>query len=295
MPSNPLHTLSQQLLQLVQQAGFYRTTIDGVVLMRVNASTPPVAVLQEPTIVLVVQGLKRGYVGKDIISFQAGQCLIVSVPMPFDCDTVVENNQPMLAIAVSVDVPTVSELISKASPVKASDPASPVRGMAVIDLNQHIMDVAARLLALLSNKEDSLILGSQLKRELVYRVLQSPGGELLAALVAWSGRFGAIYKACEHIQRHYSQPLSVDILASSAGMSQSAFFQAFKLVTNQSPMQYLKITRLHKARELLLNGDRGAAQAAFEVGYASASQFSREFKRLFGYPPGDAQQHGEEG
>ena len=295
MPQPTLHTLSQQLLQLVPQAGFYHTAIDGVVLMRVNTSTQPVAVLQEPTIVLVLQGSKRGYLGKDVISFQAGQCLIVSVPMPFDCDTVVENDQPMLAIAMSVDMPMVSELISKASPVKTTDPGSPVRGMTVIELNPSIMDVAARLLALLPSKEDCLVLGSQLKRELVYRVLQSPGGELLAALVAWSGRFGAIYQACEHIQRHYSQPLTVGILASSAGMSQSAFFQAFKLVTDQSPMQYLKITRLHKARELMLNGDRGAAQAAFEVGYASASQFSREFKRLFGYPPGEVQQHRHEG
>lgn len=290
-----LKALSQQLLRLTPQEGFHHTAVQGVVLMRVNHSTPPLAVLQEPTLVLVLQGSKRGYLGKDVISFQAGQCLIVSVPIPFDCDTVVENDQPMLAIAIQVDAATVSELLSKASFSKNSDQSSLLRGMTVIELNQSITDVAARLLTVLPNKEDSLILGSQLKRELIYRVMQSPGGELLQALLAGSGKFSAIYQASEHIQRYYAQPLNVHTLASGASMSVSAFHQAFKRVTGQSPMQYLKITRLHKARELMLNGDRGAAQAAFEVGYASASQFSSEFKRLFGYPPGEAQQHRDEG
>lgn len=288
--SSNLKMLSQQLLQLAPQEGFHPTAVAGVVLMRVNHATAPVAVLQEPTIVLVLQGLKRGYLGKDIISFQAGQCLIVSVPIPFDCDTVASSEEPMLAIAIQVDAATVSELMSKTGCTTNPEAHNPIRGMAVIELNRTIADVVMRLLTLLPSQEDSLILGSQLKRELIYRVMQSPGGELLQALLAGSGKFGSIYQACEHIQRHYSQALNVHTLASAASMSVSAFHQAFKRVTGQSPMQYLKITRLHKAHQLISNGDRGAAQAAFEVGYASASQFSREFKRLFGYPPGETRQ-----
>lgn len=280
--------LSQQLLRLAPIEGFHHTAIDGVVLMRMNASTPPIAVLQEPTIVIVAQGLKRGYIGKDVIHFQAGQCLIVSVPMPFDCDTVVNNEEPMLALAIKVDIQIVSELITKTSFDKSPKNDMLIRGMTVTNITQNISEVAIRLLNVLSSNEDTAILGNQIKRELIYRIMQSPGGELLKALVAWSGRFGSIYQACEQIQRHYSDNLNVKNLAKDAGMSVSAFHQAFKMVTDHSPIQYLKITRLHKARELILNGGRGAAQAAYEVGYLSASQFSREFKRLFGYPPGEA-------
>ncbi len=158
-------------------------------------------------------------------------------------------------------------------------------GLNIIEMNSVISEVALRLLHLLRSKQDTAILGEQIKRELIYRVLQAGSRDLIENLSAMISRNSVIYTICEIIQRDYYHNLTVQELAKQAGMSVSLFHQAFKKVTNYSPLQYIKITRLHKARDLILNNQMGVEEAAYQVGYVSASQFSREFKRLFGVPP----------
>ncbi|WP_284091475.1 AraC family transcriptional regulator [Acinetobacter pittii] len=293
MPQNHLtEHLVDAFLHLAPAEGLYPTFISNITLMRVDHSTPPVAVLQEPSIVLVIQGLKRGYIGKEIFQFQQGQCLFISIAIPFDCDTVVENNEPMLAIAIKFEPQMMADLITKMDKQQQvvtedthSEDLKLSCGLRVIDMNATISEVALRLLNLLRSKQDTFILGEQVKRELVYRVVQASGGNLVESLSAMVSRNGVIYTICEIIQRDYYRNLTVQELAKQAGMSISLFHQTFKKVTNYSPLQYIKITRLHKARELIMNNKMGVAEAAYEVGYVSASQFSREFKRLFGIPP----------
>ncbi|WP_459660944.1 AraC family transcriptional regulator [Acinetobacter calcoaceticus] len=293
MPQNHLsENLVDAFLHLAPAEGLYPTFISNITLMRVDHSTSPVAVLQEPSIVLVIQGVKRGYIGKDIFQFRQGQCLFISIAIPFDCNTVVENNEPMLAIAIKFESQMMVDLViklDKEQQVVIEDSQSGDLklscGLRVIDMNATISEVALRLLNLLRSKQDTFILGEQVKRELVYRVLQASGGEFIKNLSAMASRNGVIYTICEIIQRDYYRNLTVQELAKQAGMSISLFHQTFKKVTNYSPLQYIKITRLHKARELIMNNKMGVAEAAYEVGYVSASQFSREFKRLFGIPP----------
>lgn len=293
MPQNHLtENLVDAFLHLAPAEGLYPTFISNITLMRVDHSTSPVAVLQEPSIVLVIQGVKRGYIGKDIFQFRQGQCLFISIAIPFDCDTVVENNEPMLAIAIKFEsqmmVDLVTKLDKKQQVVTEDSHSGDLKlscGLRVIDMNATISEVALRLLNLLRSKQDTFILGEQVKRELVYRVVQACGGEFIKNLSAMASRNGVIYTICEIIQRDYYRNLTVQELAKQAGMSISLFHQTFKKVTNYSPLQYIKITRLHKARELIMNNKMGVAEAAYEVGYVSASQFSREFKRLFGIPP----------
>lgn len=293
MPQNHLsENLVDAFLHLAPAEGLYPTFISNITLMRVDHSTSPVAVLQEPSIVLVIQGVKRGYIGKDIFQFRQGQCLFISIAIPFDCDTVVENNEPMLAIAIKFESQMMVDLVTKLDKeqqvVIEDSQSGDLKlscGLRVIDMNATISEVALRLLNLLSSKQDTFILGEQVKRELVYRVLQASGGEFIKNLSAMASRNGVIYTICEIIQRDYYRNLTVQELAKQAGMSISLFHQTFKKVTNYSPLQYIKITRLHKARELIMNNKMGVAEAAYEVGYVSASQFSREFKRLFGIPP----------
>ncbi|MFV5377236.1 AraC family transcriptional regulator [Acinetobacter calcoaceticus] len=293
MPQNHLsENLVDAFLHLAPAEGLYPTFISNITLMRVDYSTSPVAVLQEPSIVLVIQGLKRGYIGKDIFQFRQGQCLFISIAIPFDCDTVVENNEPMLAIAIKFESQMMVDLVTKLDKeqqvVIEDSQSGDLKlscGLRVIDMNPTISEVALRLLNLLRSKQDTFILGEQVKRELVYRVLQTSGGEFIKNLSAMASRNGVIYTICEIIQRDYYRNLTVQELAKQAGMSISLFHQTFKKVTNYSPLQYIKITRLHKARELIMNNKMGVAEAAYEVGYVSASQFSREFKRLFGIPP----------
>ncbi|WP_198079481.1 AraC family transcriptional regulator [Acinetobacter calcoaceticus] len=293
MPQNHLsENLVDAFLHLAPAEGLYPTFISNITLMRVDYSTSPVAVLQEPSIVLVIQGVKRGYIGKDIFQFRQGQCLFISIAIPFDCDTVVENNEPMLAIAIKFESQMMVDLVTKLDKeqqvVTEDSQSGDLKlscGLRVIDMNPTISEVALRLLNLLRSKQDTFILGEQVKRELVYRVLQASGGEFIKNLSAMASRNGVIYTICEIIQRDYYRNLTVQELAKQAGMSISLFHQTFKKVTNYSPLQYIKITRLHKARELIMNNKMGVAEAAYEVGYVSASQFSREFKRLFGIPP----------
>lgn len=293
MPQNHLsENLVDAFLHLAPAEGLYPTFISNITLMRVDHSTSPVAVLQEPSIVLVIQGVKRGYIGKDIFQFRQGQCLFISIAIPFDCDTVVENNEPMLAIAIKFELQMMVDLVTKLDKeqqlVTEDSQSGDLKlscGLRVIDMNTTISEVALRLLNLLRSKQDTFILGEQVKRELVYRVLQASGGEFIKNLSAMASRNGVIYTICEIIQRDYYRNLTVQELAKQAGMSISLFHQTFKKVTNYSPLQYIKITRLHKARELIMNNKMGVAEAAYEVGYVSASQFSREFKRLFGIPP----------
>lgn len=293
MPQNHLsENLVDAFLHLAPAEGLYPTFISNITLMRVDYSTSPVAVLQEPSIVLVIQGVKRGYIGKDIFQFRQGQCLFISIAIPFDCDTVVENNKPMLAIAIKFESQMMVDLVTKLDKeqqlVTEDSQSGDLKlscGLRVIDMNATISEVALRLLNLLRSKQDTFILGEQVKRELVYRVLQASGGEFIKNLSAMASRNGVIYTICEIIQRDYYRNLTVQELAKQAGMSISLFHQTFKKVTNYSPLQYIKITRLHKARELIMNNKMGVAEAAYEVGYVSASQFSREFKRLFGIPP----------
>lgn len=293
MPQNHLsENLVDAFLHLAPAEGLYPTFISNITLMRVDHSTSPVAVLQEPSIVLVIQGVKRGYIGKDIFQFCQGQCLFISIAIPFDCDTLVENNEPMLAIAIKFESQMMVDLVTKLDKeqqvVTEDSQSGDLKlscGLRVIDMNATISEVALRLLNLLCSKQDTFILGEQVKRELVYRVVQACGGEFIKNLSAMASRNGVIYTICEIIQRDYYRNLTVQELAKQAGMSISLFHQTFKKVTNYSPLQYIKITRLHKARELIMNNKMGVAEAAYEVGYVSASQFSREFKRLFGIPP----------
>jgi len=275
--------LTALFLKLVTKEGFFATAIDGITLMRVDHNTPPLAVLQEPTLVFVLQGSKRGYIGNETYAFQQGECLIVSVSMPFDCDTVASPELPMMAVSMKLEANTVNELLAKT--YFENDKFKPLTtGMSVIQYDETISNVLIRLLKTLSSKQDSLILGEQIKRELLYRVIQHSGSDALTGLVV-QGNLRQIYKICEYIQHHFTEKLTVEMLAEQANMSISAFHKAFKQVTLHSPLQYLKVTRLHKAKQMLQNENQSVAQAAYAVGYQSSSQFSREFKKQFGFSP----------
>ncbi|WP_374583359.1 AraC family transcriptional regulator N-terminal domain-containing protein [Pseudoduganella sp.] len=278
--------LAARLAALLPQDGNAGTALPGVTLMRADRSKPPSAVLQRPTLVFIAQGLKRGFLGDEVFHYAPGQYLVVSVPLPFYCDTVV-SGAPMLALTVDIDMALVFELLGKMAPAAPAD-GQDGRGMAVLALDAGVAGVVERLLDCLPSPEEAAVLGPQLLRELHYRVLQGPGGACLRALAARHGKLAPVFAACETLQRSFAEPLDVATLARSVAMSASAFHKAFRQVTGMSPVQYQKALRLHRAHDLITGRGAAAAQAGFAVGYASASQFSREFKRLFGYPPSAA-------
>jgi AraC-like DNA-binding protein len=211
-------------------------------------------------------------------------CLVLSVPLPFESDTLASREEPMLAVAISIDLKLAAELVL-ALDARHRQQASAAAGICSTPLTEEMSDALLRLLTALSSPDDALILGPGIVRELLYRVLTGPQGAAVHAALTQQSHFGRIGKALRRIHASYDRPVDVATLAREAGMSVAAFHAHFKAVTRSTPIQYLKTTRLHKARLLMVQDGVSAATASHLVGYESSSQFNREFKRFFGRTP----------
>ncbi|WP_379654176.1 AraC family transcriptional regulator N-terminal domain-containing protein [Pseudoxanthomonas sp. UC19_8] len=278
----PLAPLVQAL---APHEGYTLTALESVRLLRSDRPLARTPVLYDPGIVIVCQGRKRGYFGRRTYVYDAHQYLAVSVPVPFTMETDATAQAPLLALYLHLDFPLAAELMLEidrhGGPPRTAAPQSLLSSPIDPPLHQAVQ----RLLLALAAPMEAAILGPQQLRELYYRLLTGPQGPTLRAALAMQGRFGRIGKALRHLHAAYAQPLTVAQLAEEAGMSAPSFHSHFKAVTCTSPMQYLKSTRLHQARLLMVREGMTAAAACHAVGYESPSQFNREFKRLFGLPP----------
>jgi len=199
-------------------------------------------------------------------------------------ETDASEEEPMLAVYLRLDFALAGELIQQVDELWDFPTAQPM-GMYASPLDEPLRQSTLRFLQVMSNDADARILGPAMLRELYYRILTGEQGGTLRAAIAQQGQFGKVTRAIHKIHSCYHQHLDVEALAEEAQMSVPNFHLHFRKVTDSSPMQYLKSTRLHQARLLMLRNDLTAAKSAFLVGYESASQFSRDFKRLFGRTP----------
>jgi len=277
--------MTSLLRTLAIAEGIRPTAIEGVQLMRASQPLRRMQVLYEPGIVIVGQGRKRGYLGDQVFTYDPHNYLVLSVPLPFECETEASPEEPMLAVSIRVDLAVLGELLMKMDGAHASPNPSIPQGIYSTELDLQLSETTVRLLECLSNPAETRILGAQIVREITYRVLCGEQGGALRAAAALHSRFGQVNRTVQRIHAEYAHDLTVEELAETAGMSASAFHQNFKAVTSTSPLQYLKTIRLHKARMLMVHEGLRAGMAAERVGYESSSQFSREFKRLFGSTP----------
>ena len=208
--------------------------------------------------------------------------LVLSVPMPFVCETTASPEEPLLGLCIGVDPMLVGELLLEMGDAVGDEPASYVSSAS---LNREVTDAAVRLAAALASPADCRILAPQIVREIIYRVLASEEGKVLRLLTAQPNRHGQIARVLRHIHADYASDLDVASLAREANMGVSSFHHAFRQAAATSPLQYLKTIRLHRARTFLALDGVNAQDAARMVGYASASQFSREYRRMFGCSP----------
>ncbi|WP_313702567.1 AraC family transcriptional regulator [Achromobacter sp.] len=299
LPSNPL---SREMIALIDRLapneGYSLSALDGVRFMRSDRPLGRTPVLYEPGIVIVCQGRKLGFLGDETYVYDAQHFLVLSVPLPFSTETQASKEEPMLAVSIRMDLATVADLVvaidnrsgdgpeaaSTRTGTGAHNGDAPL-GIASTPLSVELADATVRLLRALCHPLDAEILGPALVREICFRVLNGEQGGALRAALAHPGRFGRVARALRRIHTDYSQPLDVTHLAQEAGMSVPAFHVNFKAVTQTSPIQYIKSTRLHQARLMMIRDGLTAASASARVGYESASQFSREFKRFFGRTP----------
>ncbi|MDW3686261.1 AraC family transcriptional regulator [Cupriavidus sp. CV2] len=275
--------------ELALTEGYTASAIEGVRLMRANRPLPRAPVLYEPSIVVVCQGTKRGFLHGHSFTYDPLHYLVLSAPLPFEAQTFASAAEPLLAISMRIDLTVAAELA-----LALGDPgrgAPQPQGICAAPLDDRLGDAVLRLLQASQCPVEATVMGPVILREIYFRVLTGENGNAIRAALAHHSHFSKINKALRIIHAQFSEELSVSALANEAGMSLAAFHASFKAVTATSPIQYLKATRLHRARLLMVQDGLNASVAAGRVGYESASQFSREFKRFFGRSPVEEATH----
>ena len=272
--------------------GFSESGLAGVRFFKAVCHKERAPLLYDPGISIVAQGHKLGYLGERVFRYDNNNYLVVSVAMPFECETFATPESPLLGIYIDVDISQLHELISQmGQEVPPAPPSSDggilPQGIGPAPMEPEMADATVRLVKCLRSETEARVLGPGLVREVLFRVLGGPQAPMLHALATYNGNFAMVARALKVMQAEYAEKLDVERLAGEARMSASAFHRAFREVTADSPMQYLKKVRLNRARDLILQSRMKAYIAADKVGYESASQFSREFKRYFGKSPAE--------
>lgn len=272
------------LRRLAPVEGYNRTALADVRLLRSDASLPHTPVLYDPCIVIVCQGRKWGFLGDRTYLYDAQHYLVVSMPLPFISQTEATKAEPMLALSIRLDLTILADLLLALERELPSTETAPL-GMMSTAMDSELADTVLRLLRALERPLEAHALGASLLREIYYRVLVGQQGPALRAALTNRDRFSDIARSVRRIQTDFHEHITVTDLAREANMSLPSFHNHFKAVTHSTPAQYLKSTRLHQARLLMIRSGLSALDASARVGYESPSQFSREFKRLFGRPP----------
>lgn len=272
------------LSKLATGEWFSPSRLPNVKFMRSTRHVPSMPVQYDPSICVIVQGRKRGRLGQRSFVYDGNNYLVLSVPLPFECETWGTPEEPMYGISIGITAATVAELMMEIERPKPLA-AGPTRAVQASALDPVMAEATLRLIEALGHPDDARVLGPQIVREITYRALMGPQGQTLQALASPGSHFGQISRSLHRIHAEFNRPLEIPVLAREAGMSPSTFHSHFKAITASPPLQYIKSVRLHKARVLMVHEEMSAGQAAAAVGYESASQFSREFKRFFGGTP----------
>ena len=280
-----LAALGTSIARWTEQGDQPMTAIPGLSLSRRDAPTQPTSHMYEPIMCVIAQGAKRVLLGDDTYVFDAHHFLITSLDLP----TVVQiiqasREKPYLSLRLQLDQREMAQLMvdSQLPPPRAQQSS---RGMATGAVTVPLLSACHRLLDLLTTPQDIPILAPLIQREILYRLLVGEQGARLRQITSAGSQSHQIAQAITWLKQHYTRPLRIEDLAAHAHMSPSTFHQHFRALTAMSPLQYQKWLRLHEARRLMLMERLDAATAAFEVGYESPSQFSREYRRVFGAPP----------
>lgn len=258
------------------------TTMPRLTVRSADGPTAPIPALFEPKFYLLLQGGKRMTIGGESFSCGPGTCAIAAVGLPFTSQvTEASTERPYLGVELKLDAGIVAGLLLD-MPDHAERPCRPI---SIDSVDARIMEPLERLMRLLDAPVDLAMLAPQAERELYYRLLQGPIGATLRQIGRGNTRFGQIRAAAEWIGANADKPMRVEQLATRVGMSVTSFHRHFKAVTSLSPLAYQRHIRLLDARRRLVSGAANVTETAFATGYASAPQFSREYKRAFGVPP----------
>jgi len=277
--------LARKIASFIGSEERLATRVPGLLLSRRTAPTAPILATYEPSIAVVAQGRKRATLGGTTFIFDESRYLLTSLDLPVICNVIEASEQvPYLCFVLQLEMPVARELLSREE-IHAAAPPSDCPAMATGETTAELLDACCRLVNLLHTPQDIPFLSGLIQREIIYRILRGPEGARLRAIATLGDRSHRTAKALAWIRENYAKPLRVEHLADVAGMGLSTLHHHFRALTAMSPLQYQKQLRLQAARGRMLVDGLDAASAAFEVGYESASQFNREYSRLFGQPP----------
>ncbi|WP_198651180.1 MULTISPECIES: AraC family transcriptional regulator [Salinicola] len=280
-----LDELATLVAEIAQNDGDCSTPIPALKLSRCSTTTDPVPCIYDMGLGLIVQGGKQVSLGDEIHDYGAGHSLITTLDLPVvSYITHASHEVPYLGVWLALDAHDIAQLAVEPAPA-ALPPTAALRAMSVETLDEGTILALTRLLRLSFEPQLMPQLAPLIHKEIVIRLLNGDHGPYLRRLVATGSPNQHIAKVVAWLKRHYAQDLSMSELAAKAHMSPSTFRRHFRTVAGMSPLQYVKNLRLQDARQLMLHDDLDAGSAALRVGYESASQFSREYSRLFGVPP----------
>lgn len=271
--------------RLVTSDGIHPTAIPRLALIRSCQPTEPLHALHEPALCIVLQGRKQVMLGEQIHLYDRTHYLVVSVDLPVVGQVLEASPEaPYLCLRLDLDPVQLGALMLESKPASGKpEMASP--GLVVNPAAPELLDAALRLVRLLETPTDIAVLAPLAEREILYRLINGEHGARLRQIATAESKLQQVNRAIGWIRRNYDKSFSIEAVAAEARMSPSALHQHFKAVTAMSPLQYQKQLRLQEARRLIMGAALDAASAGFRVGYESPSQFSREYRRLFGAPP----------
>ena len=281
-----LRRLASLIARHAPQDGVFPLRLPGTyALRRGRITSEPVHATLGPSLCIVAQGAKVLMLGREVFEYDPSRILVFTVDLPVAGQvTRASRTDPFLGFRLDLAPARVAELAARVYPHRL--PSSPEsRGLFVGHATDGIVEAAARLLDLMAQPEEVDLIGPLVVDEILIRLLRTPVGARVAQIGRAESGVHRIGRAVSWIREHFAQPITVEDMAAIAGMRASSFHQRFKAVTTISPLQYQKALRLHEARRLMLFQGLDAGESAYRVGYLSASQFSREYTRLFGHAP----------
>jgi AraC-like DNA-binding protein len=277
--------LSARVARLAPFDGTHQSVLPSLALIRSSVPTVCMPTIFQPCLAIVVQGRKSALLNDEVFHYDPLNYLVVSVTLA-GMGQVLEATpeHPYLSLRLNLDLEEIARLVLELGD-RGPSPAAADRGLFVARLDEPLLDAVLRMVKLLDTPEDIRVLAPVVQREIYYRLLRGELGYRLVDLAQCEGGNHRIVRAIEWLKQHYAVSLRIEELADAVHMSPSALHHRFKAVTAMSPLQYQKHLRLHEARRLMFADGIESATAGHRVGYESASQFSREYRRLFGAPP----------
>lgn len=256
--------------------------VPGVTVFSTTQTTAPIGNVTRPVLALVAQGAKRSMLGDRVFDYAAGQFLVVTVDLPLTSQIAAASaTEPFLAVSLTLEPPTVAQLLLEApARTGVTGPA-----LATSDASPELLDAVVRLLRLTDSPADRRVLAAAIRREIHWRLLTGPQGGLVRQIGMAEGRLALVARAIGWLKEHYAEQIRIEDLAAEVGLSISTLNRHFRVATSMSPLQHQKQLRLQRARARLLADPTDIAGIGHAVGYTSASQFTREYHRMFGAPP----------